>query len=75
MAQVKTLDMSFKNEAGKISTISIPDVNDSVTEVEATAAMDLIISKNIFATSGGDLVEKVTAQVVTRDTEVLFTEE
>ncbi len=72
MAQVKTLDLSFKNAGGKQTSISIVDVKDTVTELEVTAAMDLIISKNIFQTGGGDIIEKVSAEVVTKDTGVIF---
>ena len=37
-----------------------------------TAAMDQIIAKNIFVTSGGDLVGKDSAQIVDRTVNVIY---
>jgi len=37
-----------------------------------TAAMDLIIAKNIFNSAGGDLVSKYSAEIIDTTTNVLY---
>ena len=51
----KTLVMNFLNEAGKKTAVRVSNVKDGVTDVEVSAAMDVIIVKNIFTSTGGDL--------------------
>lgn len=63
----KTLQMVFLNQLGKNATINIPEVKDDVTEAEIKALMELIISKNIFDTTGGNLVALMEANLVSRD--------
>ncbi|MGE5423681.1 MAG: DUF2922 domain-containing protein [Ignavibacteriales bacterium] len=63
----RTLEMTFSNVAGKNSTIRVSDARTDLTAAEVSNAMDLIVARNIFATSGGDLVAKVGAQVVARE--------
>lgn len=58
MAITRTLRMSFRNEAGKTVSISLDNPKEDLTAAAVEAAMDLIIAKNIFTTSGGDLVSK-----------------
>lgn len=72
MAQVKVLEMDFVNSAGKTAAVRILDPRDDVTQAEVEATMDVMIAQNVFAISGGDLVSKKGAQVVTRDTAELF---
>ncbi len=67
----ETLQMTFRNELGRMSTISIADPDPELTGEDITPVMDSVIDKNIFDTTGGDLVEKVRAQVVTRTVDVL----
>lgn len=59
----RTLVMNFLNEEGKKVAIRVNNVNEAVTEAEVSAAMDAIISKNIFASSGGDLKIKDSAEL------------
>lgn len=66
-----TLQMIFSNTEGRNSTISVADPDAEVTPGEVEAVMDSIITKNVFETSGGDLVEKVRAQIVTRTVDLL----
>ena len=66
-----TLQMIFSNTEGRNSTISVADPNPELTEMEAETVMDSIITKNVFDTTGGELVGKVRAQVVTRTVDVL----
>lgn len=72
MAQVKVLEMEFNTSAGKTAAIRMLDPRDNVTQAEVEAAMDVLIAQNVFTISGGNLVSKKGAQVVTRDTTELF---
>lgn len=64
---VKTLQMVFQNQIGKNVSINITDVKDAITSEEIKTLMQLIITKNIFESTGGDLVAIMSADIVTRD--------
>jgi len=70
MAQ--TLQLTFVNQAGSRSTITLDNPKPGLTQGEVTAAMDLVIARNIFTTAGGDLTAKYSAQVVDRSVNVLY---
>ena len=59
---------------GKYFTLSVDDLKadgngvPTVTEAEVNALMDLVIAKNIFASSNGSLTGKKDAKIVTTDT-------
>ncbi|MFA7468533.1 MAG: DUF2922 domain-containing protein [Desulfotomaculaceae bacterium] len=72
MATTQTLQMRFVNQAGSRVSISLDNPKDDLTEAEVTAAMDQIIAKNVFITSGGDLVSKDSAQIIDRTVNVLY---
>ncbi len=63
----KSLSMSFLDEAGKKASITVNNVKEDVTEAEVKAAMGLIIAKNIFFSTGGDLKTIDSAHVVERN--------
>lgn len=63
----KTLEMLFTNEAGKSASVSIESPTEPVDPVAVSAAMDTILTSNVFITSGGDLVAKRGARVVERN--------
>lgn len=63
----KTLVMTFLNSSGSKASISLPGVRDNVTQEEISAAMDVIIAKNIFQSSGGDLITRQTAQITEKN--------
>lgn len=63
----KNLEMIFQNAAGKNARISVADPKDNLTAAEVQTAMDTILAKNIFNTTGGDIVKVVSARIVTRD--------
>lgn len=65
----RTLAMSFKDIAGKKYSISIKDIKEEILETEVLAIMNNIIEKKIVKTAYGDLVEKESAQVVTKETD------
>ena len=66
-----TLQMIFSNVEGRNSTISVADPDSELTGVQVEAVMDSVLTRNVFNTSGGDLVSKVKAQVVSRTVDVL----
>lgn len=63
----RRLEMVFTNAAGRRSTISVDNVRDDVTQAEIQAAMDAIVAKNIFTTSGGDITGIESARIVATD--------
>ena len=67
----KQLVMSFLNESGKKVSISLNSVRETATESEVSAAMDVMILKNIFNTTGGDLKTKDSAQIIDKNTQAL----
>jgi hypothetical protein len=69
MAIQKTLEMDFATELNRTHRIRIYDVRDDLTAAEISAAMDQIITTNLFNGSGGELTGKVTARIITKETE------
>ena len=67
----ETLRLVFRNAEDRLSAISLPDPDSELTGPQVEAVMDSIITKNIFQTTGGDLVSKVRAEVVSRTVDVL----
>ncbi len=67
----KSLVMSFLNEEGKKTSLTVNNVKEDLTKEEVKAAMDVIIAKNIFLSKGGDLKAKDSAHVVEKDTKIL----
>ncbi len=63
----KVLRMIFRNQEGRLVTISLLDCDPALTALEIEAAMDSAVTRNIFTSSGGDLTEKVRAEIVTTD--------
>lgn len=68
---VKTLEMVFRNGSGKEVTLSMTDAKDNLTLAEVKAVMQDIVSKNIFSTKSGDLVQVVEARMRSKDSVVL----
>jgi tellurite resistance protein len=67
----KTLQMVFQNQVGNNVSINIAQVKDEMTAEEVKALMQLIISKNIFETSGGNLITIMSATIVAKDVQEL----
>jgi hypothetical protein len=66
---VKTrLVMTFVDALGQNISMSIDDPRDNITEGEITAAMNLIVEKNVFKPKGSDLVGIVEAKIIATDT-------
>ena len=68
MASVK-LEMTFVNITNDKVKLSIDSPREDITEAEIETAMDNIVLKNVFDTSGGKLVGNVGARIVTTDVE------
>jgi len=64
---VRVLEMVFANTAGRRVTVRVPDARADLTADQVSAAMNQIITAGIFTSSGGDLVNQVSARVVTTD--------
>ena len=71
MAVVRTLEMDFNTELGRTQRIRIYDAKDPLTGAETAAAMDSIITKNIFTGTGGNLTAKIDARVIVTDSSSL----
>ncbi|NLC12243.1 MAG: DUF2922 domain-containing protein [Firmicutes bacterium] len=67
----KTLRLIFQTSAGSTSSISLADPAEPVDPSAISDAMDTILNTGIFTSSGGDLVEKVKAEIVTREVETV----
>jgi hypothetical protein len=67
MAAQRTLEMDFNSELGRTQRIRIYDAKDPLTGAEVAAAMDSIITKNIFTGPGGNLTGKIDARLVITD--------
>ena len=68
MEQTKRLLMTFKTTDDKKVSLSVDNPREDITESEIKDAMDLVVSKNIFAPNGADIAEAVEAKVVVTDT-------
>lgn len=62
---------------GKYFTLTVDDIKadgdgvPTVTEAEANALMDIVITNNIFESANGNLIGKKDAKVVTTDTSII----
>ena len=68
MEQTKRLLMTFKTTDDKKVSLSVDNPREDITESEIKDAIDLVVSKNIFAPNGADIVSAVEAKVVVTDT-------
>ncbi len=59
------LRMSFLNSLNRTTSMSLDDPKADPTPTQVQAVMDDIIAKNIFNSSGGDLVSVKGAEIVT----------
>lgn len=68
MSKSTKLVMSFKTSLDRKISISLEDPRDDVSKADIKAVMDMIVARNIFAISGGDIVESVDAKVIQTNT-------
>ena len=62
-----TLQLVFRNEQGKLFTMNLAHPKGNLTAAEITAAMDVVVQKNIFQSTGGLVVSKVRARLTSRE--------
>jgi hypothetical protein len=67
MAAQRVLEMDFNTQLGRTHRIKVYNAKDPLTGGEVAAAMDSIITSNIFTTPGGNLTGKIEARVVITD--------
>ena len=67
----KTLKMPFRNAAGKEVNFTLANPKDGLTKAEVQATQTMILAKNLFATTGGDLVNALEPSMLIQDTGVL----
>ena len=67
-----TLRMVFRNQNGKNVTFSLDNPRSDLTGEEIETAMDLVIARNIFTSSGGDLVSKQDIKLIDTTTDDLY---
>ncbi|MGL5750969.1 MAG: DUF2922 domain-containing protein [Paraclostridium sp.] len=60
--------MTFKDQDEKRVSLTVDEPKSDIIEAEIKDVMDLVVSKNIFAPSGLDLVSAVEAKLVVTDT-------
>lgn len=63
----RRLEMIFLNAAGRRSTISVDNVREDITQQEVQSAMDMIVNRDIFTTSGGDITGIDSARIVSTE--------
>ena len=63
----KSLVMSFANELDKKFTVTVKDIKENVEESTINSIMEYIIENDVFMTSGGSLVSKVSANIISKE--------
>lgn len=69
--EASRLEMTFKNEADTTMKISVDNPRADITDLEVKAAMDNIVAKNIFNSTGGNLVAVAGARIVSTNIQEL----
>ncbi|SHN84849.1 DUF2922 domain-containing protein [Desulfitobacterium chlororespirans] len=54
-SQKKILRLTFATTLGSTFSLTLPAPKEELTALEAEAAMNLILAKNMFMTTGGEL--------------------
>lgn len=68
----KLLRLVFVNSLGGTYTLSFPQPKAGLTAAEAEAVMNLIVTKNMFLISGGELIGKRDIKIVDTTTNDLY---
>ena len=67
----KTLRLPFVNASGKDVNILVANPKEGLTKAEAVATQMMIIARNLFNSTGGDLVSAGDPVVLIQDTALL----
>ena len=69
----RNASMAFKDVAGKKHTLLVKDIKGNVDNSSIISLMNTVINNKLIKTEAGDLVVKLWAQIVVKDTtEVKF---
>ena len=71
MSSDTDLNLVFRNAAGKKVSLKLEEPNANVTKAQIDAAMQVVVTNNVFHTSGGDIVEAVEGRLRTITTDVV----
>ncbi|MCG0277658.1 MAG: DUF2922 domain-containing protein [Thermanaeromonas sp.] len=63
----RRLELIFQNASGRRFTLVLQDPRTDLTSGEVQAVMELILGRNIFTSSGGDLVGIAGARLVSQE--------
>ncbi|WBW97579.1 DUF2922 domain-containing protein [Oceanirhabdus sp. W0125-5] len=61
---MKKLSMKFVTTSDDITTLTINEVREDITDEQVNSLMDEIITQDVFYSSGGSLVKKKSAKVI-----------
>lgn len=61
---MKKLSMKFVTANDEITTLTISEVREDVTDEQVNSLMDEIIAQNVFYSSGGSLTKKKGAKII-----------
>jgi hypothetical protein len=65
---VRTLEMIFNtSQEGRRVTVRVLEPKEDLTGAQILAVMNDIITKNIFTSTAGDLIEAYSARIVQRE--------
>lgn len=68
----KTLELAFKTNLNKTAKLQFPQVNVTVSEADAKAAMDNIIKLNILQPTAGTPIKATSAKLIDVTSTTLF---
>ena len=60
----KNLRLVFNTTAGSSFTITLPEPKEDLTAAQVETVMDLIIAKDVFTTSGGNITAKRDIKII-----------
>ncbi len=69
--ETRILRLTFENAEGRRSSVSIRNPVEDPAQEDVNQLMDSIITNDVFQTTGGSLVDKVEAVVVSTQTSVI----
>jgi len=61
---MKKLSMKFVTTNDDITTLTINEVREDISDEEVNSLMDEIITQNVFYSTGGSLVKKKGAKII-----------
>lgn len=65
---MKTLVMNFQTQGGAKVHYRVSDPKEALEAAEVQAAMQIILARNVFITTSGDLTTIVSAEIIDEQT-------